>query len=628
MTSRILLIVAIATLPCLCTAYPTLLDGLHEREIKGSQDILPAYDYIIVGGGTSGLVIGNRLSEDTGSAVLVIEYGYLDNNPSQIEPSSSSGGAWPRKDLYNLTSVPMIGLGNRTSGVYAAAVVGGGSTINGMMFDRGAAEDYDNWEKLGNPGWGWKGLLPYFKKSTTFDPPDAAVANEYNITYDASYYGTTGPIHASFPSYYWPGAKIQWQAFNDLGIPSNKEGAASGGGSGVYWNTDAMTGDKRQRSYARSGYYDPITSRKNFNLLTGYRVNEVQFSANLHADNITMIARDSPAGSNVTTVKANKEIILCAGWLHTPQILQRSGIGPKAVLNAANVTVLVDLPGVGANFQDHMGSRIAYQYNTDAQPNPQSFKTNSTFNQSSIEQWKQRKGPLSLGNGNTVAKIGLPHITPTNYTSIITRLLSQTTQYLPSIYTNTTKAGWLAQRDLIAANYGGLSSAVVEIPFSGGSSASMGLEKPLSRGSITLSPSNIYAEPILDYGTLTNPVDLDIMISVFKFARRWYAAQTALSTVEVTPGVAVTSDEGLGDAVKESAFPSEAHGCCTAALMPKELGGVVCPELTVYGVSGLSVGDISVLPMVPGSHTCSTVYAVAEKAADLIKARHRTVYRP
>lgn len=155
-------------------------------------------------------------------------------------------------------------------------------------------------------------------------------------------------------------AEIQLQAFKDIGIPYLNEGGA-GEGSGVYWNPDAMTADKRQRSYARTGYYDPAASRTNFNLLTGHRVNEVQFDSDLHATGVTMQVRGSDANATTTTVKANKEIILCAGWLHTPQVLQRSGVGPKAVLDAAQVPVLVDLPGVGSNFQDHAVAQMAYQ---------------------------------------------------------------------------------------------------------------------------------------------------------------------------------------------------------------------------------------------------------------------------
>lgn len=169
-----------------CNGYPSLLDGIHERQIDVGQ-LAAAYDYIVVGGGQSGLVIANRLSEDTGKTVLIVEYGYLDNTPSQVEPSSSF--QYPTRDMFNVTTVAQPGINNARSSVYAASVVGGGSTINGMLFDRGSAEDYDNWAKLGNTGWDWAGLYPYFKK-VFFKSP--FIGRLLNRTVEHNFYCTTG----------------------------------------------------------------------------------------------------------------------------------------------------------------------------------------------------------------------------------------------------------------------------------------------------------------------------------------------------------------------------------------------------------------------------------------------------
>lgn len=248
-------------------------------------------------------------------------------------------------------------------------------------------------------------------------------------------------------------------------------------------------------------------------------------------------------------------------------------------------------------------------------PNPRGVRTNQTFQKWSNEQWLDRKGPRSIGVGNTLACLGLPHVDPTGYQTIVDKIQAQTAEYLPEIYTDVTKKGWLAQRDILAKNFAGNKSGVIEIPFSGQGSAAMSLEKPLSRGSVTLQPGNKYAEPALEYQLLANPADLDIMVSVFKFTRTWYAAQTELTPQELSPGASVTSDEDLAQAIKQAMGPSTAHGCCTAAMMPRDIGGVVASDLTVYGVTGLSVGDISMMPLIPATHTCSTVYALAEKVS-------------
>ncbi len=155
--------------------------------------------------------------------MLVIEYGYFDNRLAQIQPSSATH--YPPQDLYNLTSAPQVALGGTRQSVYSAAAVGGGSTVNGMMLNRGAADDYDNWERLQNPGWGWRDLLPYFVKSTTFQAPAPALQQDFNITWNASAYGTSGPIHVSFAPFQWPGVKIQYQGLVEMGAVPQLDGA-------------------------------------------------------------------------------------------------------------------------------------------------------------------------------------------------------------------------------------------------------------------------------------------------------------------------------------------------------------------------------------------------------------------
>ncbi|KAF8905657.1 GMC oxidoreductase-domain-containing protein [Mucidula mucida] len=571
-------------------------DELHRRQINVGS-LKPAYDYIVVGGGQSGLVIANRLSEDSSKSVLIVEYGTIDDTPSQVEPSSATSYA-PR-NLFNVTSVPQPGIGNKRSTVYAAAVVGGGSTINGMLFDRGAAEDYDNWEKLNNTGWGWAGLLPYFKKSTRFNTPiDPAIVAEYNQTWDTSVYGTDGPIQVTYPPWVWPGSKIQFQAWNEVGVPTQFEGAA-GKSYNAFWVPSNVDPNGR-RSYARNQYFDPAKSRTNLELLTNYRVNEVLFSSTKRAEAVTIQARGTANGASTMTVRANQEIVLCAGWMHTPHILQRSGVGPRALLQQAGIAVVSDLPGVGANMQDHPSSFIQFTYTRDVVPNQGSLQSNATFQQWAQQQWLQRKGPLSMTTGNSLATLPLPVMNP-NYQTIIDRAKAQTpATYLPNTYTAENIAGFIAQRDILLASYASPNNGIFEVPFSGGAST----------------PTDRYAEPAVDFNTNINPVDTDLFVSVVKFYRQWMAAPSMaqLGPVEGSPGASVTSDAAIGAWATQGMGSSTAHTCCTAAMMPQGLGGVVSPELLVYGVTGLSVGDISVIPMIPATHTCATVYAIAEKS--------------
>ncbi|KAJ3517834.1 hypothetical protein NLJ89_g251 [Agrocybe chaxingu] len=594
--------------------------GLKARQIS-AHEMSTSYDYIVVGGGQSGLVVANRLSENPNRSVLVVEYGYFDDNPAQVEPSSSFPVSLPQKDLFNATSVPQPGLNNRLGQVLAAAVVGGGSTINGMVFDRGSAEDYDIWERFGNPGWGWKHLLPYFKKSTTFTPPRPELAREFNITWDAERAYGNGPIRANFPDWQWPTLKIQWDAWREIGMPVNVEGAA-GDAWGAYWTPSSMDTSYR-RSYSRTGYWDPASTRKNLDLLIGYRVNEVLFNSGKRATAVTIQERDTPNNASRITVRATREIILCAGWLHTPQILQRSGLGPRARLEEAGVEVLVDLPGVGSNLQDHPAFIIDYQYLTDLFPNPSSLTDNTTFAAWANEQWIQRRGPLSMGITNSL--VTAPLVTLPNYHTVLQKGYTQDVEaYLPKTYSAQQVKSFITQRDILLASFPRLNNGVVEMIFAGQPGTFIILMKPLSRGTTLLNTTDVYAEPIIDYNTNINPVDLDIMVSTIMLYRRWMStkAMERLTPVETFPGLNVTTNEQIIASLKNTMQSGVGHSCCTAAMSPRELSGVVAPDLTVYGVIGLSIGDLSVVPIIPATHTCATVYAIAEKAADLIKARH------
>ncbi|KAF9032619.1 hypothetical protein BJ165DRAFT_1568401 [Panaeolus papilionaceus] len=610
--------------------YADMIDALRARQIDVGQ-LSAAYDYIVVGGGQSGLVIANRLSQDPTKSVLIVEYGYIDDNPAQIEPSSAT--QYRQALLFNATIVPQPGINNRGGPVYAASVVGGGSTVNGMLFDRGSKDDYDNWERLGNPGWGWDGLLPYFKRSAMFTPPRADLAAEYNITWDIGRAYGDGPIQATFPDWQWPSIKVQWKAWTEVGVPIQVEGAA-GDAHGAYW-VPSNVDQQYRRSYARSGYFDPVRTRSNLKLLTGYRVNEILFNSKKRAEGVRIQARGTANGAATVTVKAAQEVILCAGWLHTPQILQRSGIGPSALLQQANIPVLVDLPGVGGNLQDHPAVGISYQFDyvtdrTDLVPNRGSLQTNQTFAQWARDQWALRKGPSSMGVGNSLATVPWPILSPTYQTTIDKGKTQNAAAYLPKSYNSQQVAGYVAQRDLLLTSFGKTDNGVVEIPFSGGSSTSLVLERPFSRGTVLLNPSDKYAEPTIDYNVNINPLDTEVFVAVVKFTRRWFAAPShqQLTPVESSPGTSVSSDAQIATWAASSMTPSTAHSCGTSAMQPRDQAGVVSPELLVYGVTGLSVGDISIIPMIPGTHTCATVYAIAEKAANLIKARYDSSIPP
>lgn len=612
----------ILQLSCFLSCSYALPNRLYRKAtpISSLSNIASSYDYVIVGGGAAGLTVGDRLTEDSSKTVLVIEFGQIvDNDTTLIMPSK--GNPFPTQYMYNITSVPQTNLNNRTSSVPISSILGGGSAINAMFFDRGAKEDYDAWEELGNEGWGWEGLLPYFKKAVNFTPPSAEMQKGFNVTYDLSAYGGNGPIQLSYPPFQWPGVKIEWDAFDDLKLKAQKEGA-NGNAVGRFWVPSSQFPTNQTRSDARIGHYERVESRPNYHLLILHKAIKINFN-NLTAIGVVIQSRDDP--SSKRTVSAVKEVVLAAGAVHTPQLLQLSGVGPKRVLESAGVTTLVDLGGVGQNFQDHPFFFMQYNFTTDVWPNPETLTDNATFAAEAYDEyWANRTGPYSVGIGNTGAFVPLQNLT-SDYQKLASSLSAQNmSAYADATAEKSVIQGFEAQKAILVNRFRSTSSAVMEFPFSASVGPVFALLKPTSRGTITLNTSFPSSEPIVDFRTFSNPIDVDVTIRLLRYARTYFSTPTMaqLGPVEIVPGSAVSTDAEINASLRSVLVqPSFFHPCCTAALGPRDQGGVVSADLLVYGASKLSIVDASVMPMLPGTHLCQTVYAIAEKAADIIKAR-------
>ncbi|CZR58689.1 related to choline dehydrogenase [Phialocephala subalpina] len=543
-------------------------DGEQPRDVNFIEAQNQTYDYIIVGGGLSGLVVANRLSEDPSKSVLVIENGYIDDGPATSIPYMAT--ILNVADMYNIFSAPEPYLNNLSVRVAVGNVVGGGSVVNGMFWDRGSNADYDAWETLGNKGWGWAGLAPYFKKTNTFTPPSESTTKEYNITYDKSAYGN-GPVQVTIPSFQDPDIKNIFDAFKAENISNPQEGYADP--IGVFWGPNDIDNATATRCHARVAFYDPVQSRPNLRLLTGTRVNQILFEniqGDIIANGIQMVSR---VNGSIAKVHANREVILAACGVFTPHLLMLSGIGPKGVLEAANITVVKDSPGVGSNFQDHPPLSMSFNLSNMAFPNSQSLNSNASFNASAAAQYaKDHTGPWSAGRGsaNPIDKEILSELVRYNRRRWSSPLLSH---YNPVEITP--GANYTTDDEIIegALKKGALSPTFAHP--SGGCAMYHGSP------SLPNSPTQRPPEPHRQ----RNPL----------------RAEGALKKGALSP-----------------TFAHPSGGC---AMMPEELGGVVDDELRVYGARGLRIVDASIIPLIPATHLQATMYAVAEKAADIIKAR-------
>jgi len=390
-----------------------------------------------------------------------------------------------------------------------------------------------------------------------------------------------------------------------------------------------MTGN---RSHAGVGHYSAvIESRDNYDLLVKHKVIKVVYDDDdKEFKRAPKVHIRSLVDNSTTLATAKLEVIISAGAIHTPQILQRSGTGPSSLLKEAGIDIVSDLAGVGYNFHDHGGGAGAsVTLNKTISPNPGSLYANKTFAEEALAAYAERpaQGPYTQAMGNSAVYAGLPTITD-DYQDIIDTINTQLSDgsfksYLPDGAGPEVIEGYKAQLTILAKELADPQSPVMESPFSGGPSGGGFLLKPLSRGTVLLNVSNPEGEPIIDYRSCSNPVDWDILASFVPYFRKYANTPTmqSLGAREVSPGVNVTSKSDIIASLRKSVTASFQHPCCTAAMMPKEKGGVVGPDVKVHGVGGLSVVDCSIFPLIPGTHTSATAYAMAEKAADIIIRR-------
>ncbi|KAL8907682.1 MAG: hypothetical protein Q9207_001250 [Kuettlingeria erythrocarpa] len=539
--------------------------------VDSASSLKDGYDYVVIGGGTSGLTVANRLTED------------------------ASGVPPPAEYSRNYQSVPQPGLNNKPQAVNSAAVVGGGTVINGMFFNRGSAGDYDNWAKLGNPGWGWKDLLPYFKKvgpklrvlcfafgtnvrtalnpgnalqSETFTPAPKTLSAQYPISDDLGPHGTDGPVQISFPQYQYPVLKYFYAAWNAIGVPSNPQ-PNDGRAVDALYGTLSLTAYNQSRCSASTAYYRPIAGkRRNLHLLTLHSVTKILIDEHKRATGVQVRFGiiGSRRCSHTDTGPYHEEVIVAAGALRSPQLLQVSGIGPRKLLKSLGIDVVQNLPGVGYNFQDQpaMFASVAYDYSKYPFPSPDWYFTNQSWVAQQLEIYYQsRTGPVTQAylSGTTVAFLSLQRTTD-QYQKIIRSAQNTDLQKaLPAGADKTPLEGYRAQQSVILANYASVDIAVFEAAFLGGVTVPLVLTKPLSRGSILVNSSDALADPVFDYRTFQHPSDMQVFIEMFKKFRQFVAAEPwkAIGLEEASPGSGVQGDQAIEAAIRNITSSTWSH---------------------------------------------------------------------
>ncbi|EJD00188.1 alcohol oxidase [Fomitiporia mediterranea MF3/22] len=597
-------------------------------------------DYVVIGGGTTGLTLASRLSEIPAITVLVIEAGSYHGYDPEIDIPGMLGRTVgnPKYD-WSFLSVPQKHANNRVIPHPRGKGLGGSSLINFMGMFHPSKSECDALERLGNKGWNWDSLLHYMKKSETTIPTNVLSeeqAKQFATAKhpDPRYYGTEGPILKSVLRG-WTDAHARFLAAAETrGIPRNPETGAgiNIGGISTYSSVDPRTAT---RSYAVTAYMQPNIWRRNFLVLTDTQVTRVMFgdqtSSPLRQATGVELLRD---GTICRIGPVRRDIILSAGTYKTPHLLELSGIGNSEILGQHNVQCVVDLPGVGENLQDHIAvATIAEIENGDetfdVMRDPALYKKHE-------ELYKQHQGHLAYGPISAHIFLSAKQLgTSEDISSWECQADSAFTESLakamPSLKPGLEKQ-YSLQRQFIEDNAQAVAEVLqylghpqvpnsAPIPGKKYTRLSGALMHPLSRGSVHLASPDPLVDPNIDPNYLSNEADLDLLVHIVRFVLQFYDTPPLRDIVKsvVLPREAeLKSDASLEEYIKQFFIPVY-HPVGTAAMLPRDDGGVVDEDLKVYGTFNLRVADLSILPLELSCHTQSVAYAIGEKVADMLK---------
>jgi choline dehydrogenase len=532
------------------------------------------FDYIIVGAGSAGCVLANRLTESGRHRVLLLEAGGSDASPWIRVPVGYARTFTDSRYNWMYRTEPEPALENRAALWPRGKVLGGSSSINAMVFVRGQPADYEDWRSAGNPGWGWQDVLPYFRKL------------EDHAWGASEYHGAGGPVHVHDPAdTVHPLCKTFLAACAQAGIAITGDfNGAVAEGAGL-WQVTIRNG---VRVSSASAYLRPARRRPNLELTTGARAARVLFTG------ATATGVEYLRGGSRLTATARREVLLTAGAIGSPQLLELSGIGDPGLLRRLGILPVAALPAVGGGLQDHVC--VSYIYRSKVPTLNDELGPFLGKARAALRYALRRDGPLSMSVNQAGAfvrsrpELGRPNLH---------------IYFNPASYSSTTSG---QSRRLLNPD-----------PFPG-FLMSFNTCRPTSRGSVHVRSPDPLASPAIVPNSLSTPEDIADVYEGARVLRRLSGAKPLAAVIEseLLPGERVRSDAEVLEDFRHRAG-SVFHPCGTCAMGPDPMRSVVDPRLRVHGVTNLRVVDASVFPAVTSGNINAPTLMLAEKAADLIR---------
>jgi choline dehydrogenase-like flavoprotein len=524
------------------------------------------FDYIVVGGGSAGCVVASRLSENPDNTVCLLEAGGAGNNWVVKTPIGIAIMVPSKTNNWAFETVPQPGLNGRKGYQPRGKALGGSSAINAMVYIRGHRSDYDGWAAMGNAGWAYDDVLPYFKKS------------ENNEVVQDAFHGTGGPLNVASIRTSNPFQDFFLEAGRQLQLPMTSDfNGADQTGLGVY----QVTQKNGERWSAARAYIEPNLSRPNLKVVTGAQARRILFNAK------RAIGVEFSRDGKPVSVRARREVILSSGALQSPQVLMLSGIGNAPDLKSLGIPVVHHLPGVGQNLQDHID--FAFSYRSKSLDN---FGVSlAGFRRLWREIGRYRRDGLGMITSNVAECGGF--------------LKTDPNLEVPDVQLHFSMA--------TADNHGRTRH------IGHGFGCHVCLLRPKSRGTVNLNGADPTLPPRIDPKFYDEPDDREVMVKAFKITRRIMDAEPlAKWRTEEMYSAAVQSDDEIRTILRNRS-DTVYHPVGTARMGSDDMA-VVDPQLRVAGVQGLRVVDASIMPTLIGGNTNAPSIMIGEKAADMIKA--------